>query len=112
VLRLIELAMAPPKETISAIGSKGFEEFSSYHRRVCDTVFEYAMTSPTQPSDTVRGTLFGAYNGITGYFQNVRSYRTTEDKMNSLFYTGLAEQRSNKAFLLCESFAAKGSLMG
>ena len=111
MLRLIELAMAPPKETISAIGSKGFEEFSSYHRRVCDTVFEYAMTSPTQQSNTVRGTLFGAYNGITGYFQNVRSYRTPEDKMNSLLYSGLAEQRSRKAFRLCENFAAKGVLL-
>ena len=112
VRRLIELAMVPPKETVSFLGENSLEDFSSYHRRVCDTVFEYAMTSPTQQSNTVRGTLFGAYNGITGYFQNVRTYRTQEDKMNSLFYTGLAEQRSKKAFRLCESFAAKGTLMG
>jgi hypothetical protein len=87
--------------------------FSSYHFRFQDTVFEYTIISPSnQSADTVRGTLFGAYNGITGYFQNVRSYRTTEDKMNSLFYTGLAEQRSKKAFRLCENFATKGTLMG
>ncbi len=63
----------------------------SHHRQDCEKFFEYAMTSPTQQSDTVRGTLFGSYNGITDYFQNVRTYRTPEDKMNSLFYTGLAE---------------------
>ena len=111
VRKLVELAMVPPKETVSSIGEHSLEEFSSYHRRVCDTVFEYAMTSPTQQSDTVRCTLFGAYNGITGYFQNVRSYRTPEDKMNSLLYSGLAEQRSRKAFRLCENFAAKGILL-
>ena len=36
---------------------------------MCDNVYEYALTSPTQQQATTRGTLFGAYNTITGYFQ-------------------------------------------
>jgi phage/plasmid-like protein (TIGR03299 family) len=39
VRRLIELAMVPPKETFSSLGANSVEEFSYYHRRVCDTVF-------------------------------------------------------------------------
>jgi phage/plasmid-like protein (TIGR03299 family) len=111
VLRLIELAMTPPRETLSSINEKTSDEFSAYHRRVCDTVFEYAMTAPSQQMDTVRGTLFGAYNGITGYFQNVRNYRSAEDKLNSLLYSGLGEQRCRKAFRLCEGFASNGCLI-
>jgi hypothetical protein len=60
---------------------------------------------------TTKGTLFGAYNGITGYFQNVKTYKNSEDKMNSLYFGGLAEQRSKNAFKLCETFAKSGTLI-
>ena len=33
------------------------------------------LTSPSQQQATTRGTLFGAYNAVTGYFQNVRNYK-------------------------------------
>ncbi len=44
---------------------------------MCDTVYEYeyAMSNPAQQQETTRGTLFGAYNAVTGYFQNVRTYK-------------------------------------
>ena len=111
VKKLIEQAMMPTREYLPSQDAKVVLESSTYMRNVCDTVYEYTMSAPSQLMGTTRGTLFGAYNGITGYFQNVRSYKTNEDKMNSIFYAGLAEQRSKKAFQLCETFAAKGSLL-
>jgi hypothetical protein len=47
---------------------------------MCDSVYEYAMTSPSQQTETTKGTVFGAYNAITGYFQNVRSYKHVKRK--------------------------------
>jgi len=52
--------------------------------------------------------LFGAYNAVTGYFQNVRDYKDGEAKFKSIMYgTGL--QRSQAAFDLCAGFAKHGS---
>ena len=111
VRKLIESAMMPTGDSLSLPNANKVGETSTYLRNVCETVFNYTMTSPTQQMDATRGTLFGAYNGITGYFQNVRSYKTAEDKMDSLFYAGLGEQRAKKAFRLCEGFAANSTLL-
>jgi hypothetical protein len=71
-------------------------------------VVEYAFASPTQQQETTKGTLFGAYNAITGYFQNVRAYKNAEVKLKSLFLGGTAQQRTQTAFRLCEEFAQHG----
>jgi len=71
---------------------------------MCNSVFEYAMSSPTQQTETTRGTLFGAYNAVTGYFQNVRNYKDDESKLKSLLYGGTAQMRTQKAFNLCMDF--------
>ena len=52
--------------------------------------------------------VFGAYNAITGYFQNVRSYKNDEAKLKSLLFGGTGQLRTQKAFNLCEDFALKG----
>lgn len=59
-----------------------------------NSAYEYAMSNPTQAMDTTRGTLFGAYNAITGYFQNVRVYKDSEAKLKSMMLGGLAQTRS------------------
>jgi len=99
--KLIALAMSPNKEVFEAVATekKAFE-FSRQFQEVCGQVFEYAMTSETQQMETTAGTLFGAYNSITGYYQNVNTYKTDSQKLNSiLFGTGL--ERTKKAFEIC-----------
>ncbi len=103
VLQLIQEAMAPTKEVLENVRKGGTDDLSTIFKNICEKTFVYAMTSPSQQTDTTKGTLFGAYNAVTGYFQNVRQYKTGEDKLNSiLFGTGL--QRSQTAFKLCEHF--------
>lgn len=103
LLKLIQLAMSPNKEVFKAVATndKAYE-FSRQFDDVCGSVFEYAMTSPTQQMETTAGTLFGAYNAITGYYQNVKEYKSEDAKLNSILYgTGL--DRTKKAFELCMS---------
>lgn len=57
----------------------------------------------------VIGTLFGAYNAVTGYFQNVRNYKDNEAKLQSIVLGGTAQLKSQKAFDLCENFARFGA---
>nr|WP_262707420.1 DUF945 domain-containing protein [Mucilaginibacter gracilis] len=60
--------------------------------------------------DTTKGTLFGFYNAITGYHQNVRNYRDDEAKFKSIMQgTGL--QRNQTAFDLCGEFAKYGNAL-
>ena len=83
-------------------------ELSSHFNNIVSSVFDYAMTSPTQQEATTKGTLFGAYNSVTGYFQNVRNFRDEESKFKSIMY-GKGLQNSQTAFNLCDTFARHGS---
>lgn len=100
--KLVRLAMAPNREVFQAVvtDNKVFD-FSKQFEDVCGQVFEYAMSSPTQQMETTAGTLFGAYNAITGYYQNVKDYKTEDSRLNSIMFgTGL--ERTRKAFEICE----------
>jgi phage/plasmid-like protein (TIGR03299 family) len=106
--KLIQLAMVPNKEVLKDLEAGLMDELSTQYNNMCDNVFEYALTSPTQQTETTKGTVFGAYNAVTGYFQNVRSYKNGEAKLKSLLFGGTAQTKTQKAFDLCENFAAKG----
>lgn len=108
VKQLIQLAMCPNKETLQALQAGVQDELSSYFVTMCADVFEYAQTSPTQQQATTAGTVFGAYNAVTGYFQNVRSYKDEEAKFKSIM-GGTAQIRAQKAFDLCTGFAKSGA---
>ncbi len=105
VRRLIQMAMVPNKEVLQNIKNGELDELSTCFKNMCDAVCEYNFTSSTQQTAATKGTVFGAYNAVTGYFQNVRNYKDDEAKMKSLLYGGTAQLRTQKAFQLCESFA-------
>lgn len=106
VKQLIQQVLVPNKEALHALQQGKQDECSTYYQNMCDTAFNYAMSNDTQQLATTRGTLFGTYNGITGYFQNVRKYKDDTAKMKSLLYGGLAQQRGQAAFDLCTEFAS------
>lgn len=109
VKSLIQEALVPNKESLQALTEERLEECSTYYQNMCNQALEYTLSVESQQMATTKGTLFGVYNGITGYFQNVRKYKDKEAKMKSLLYGGLAQQRGQAAFDLCTSFA-KGNL--
>ena len=55
---------------------------------MADAAFEYAMTNETQQLETINGSLFGTYNTVTGYFQNVRTFKNEEAKLKSILFIG------------------------
>lgn len=88
VKELIRLALCPNKETLSLLQKGAEEQLSSVYKNACEAAFEYAMADNTQLLETTKGTLFGAYNAVTGYYQNVRSFKTGEDKLKSICLGG------------------------
>jgi len=107
--RLIQLAMVPNKEVQEKLRLGQDELLSSTYNNMIDNVFEYAMSSPTQQEATTKGTVFGAFNAVTGYFQNVRSYKDEETKFKSIM-SGTALARTQSAFDLCMDFAKVGAM--
>lgn len=107
VKKLVQMAMAPNKEMLENIIKGNKEEFSSVFNNVVDKVLEYSESSPTQQMETTKGTLFGTYNSVTGYFQNVKNYKTDEAKFNSIM-SGGALGRAQATFDLCNDFARIG----
>lgn len=110
VKKLIQQAMCPNKEVYNNLIAGKDDELSTAFKNICDNAFAYAMSNPTQTMDTTRGSLFGSYNAVTGYFQNVRTFKNDEAKLKSLLYGGIAQQRTQKAFDLCMGFEKTQSI--
>jgi len=110
VKKLIQMALVPNKEVLKNIQTGMEDELSTCFKNMADCAFEYAMTNDTQQLETTKGTLFGAYNAVTGYFQNVRNYKNDEAKLKSLLFGGTGQMRTQKAFNLCADFAKDGMM--
>jgi len=102
--KLVEKAMSPSKEVLENVRLGDYEQLSTVFKNTCDKVLEYANTCPSQQLSSTKGTLFGAYNAITGYYQNLVNYKDESAKLKSLMYGGTAQQRSQVAFNLCDAF--------
>lgn len=109
VKSLIRLALCPNKETLAFLKQGNEDELSTVFKNTVEDVFSYAMMADTQLMDTTKGTVFGAYNSVTGYYQNVRKYKDEEAKLQSIVLGGTAQMKSQKAFELCTAFAKDGS---
>lgn len=103
------MALCPNNETLQLLKKGADEELSSVFKNACDAAFGYAMASDTQQMQTTKGTVFGAYNAVTGYYQNVRNFKSDEDKLKSIYLGGTAQARAQKAFDLCGAFTKNGA---
>ncbi|NIJ52618.1 DUF932 domain-containing protein [Dyadobacter arcticus] len=106
--KLIEIAMAPNKEVLGNLKDGKVNALSTQFTNIVEDVYEYALSNPTQQLPTTMGTVFGAYNAVTGYFQNVRKFQDDEAKLKSIVLGGTAQLRTQAAFNLCNDFAKHG----
>lgn len=104
---LVQQAMAPNKEVLANIIQGKEDNLSTLFSNICDDVLEYSESNPSQQLPTTKGTVFGAYNAVTGYFQNVRNYKDDEAKLKSVMF-GTAQLRTQQAFNLCSDFVKGG----
>jgi phage/plasmid-like protein (TIGR03299 family) len=109
LLKLVQQAMAPSKEVLQKVlDDENMDEYSSRFLNTVERVCEYGFANETQQMQTTKGTLFGAYNAITGYFQNVMHYKNDEAKLKSILF-GNGFNKTQTAFNLCRAFEKEGS---
>jgi phage/plasmid-like protein (TIGR03299 family) len=56
---------------------------TKHKANIVQDVFSYYLTGIGQELNTCKGTIYGAYNAISGYFNNVKEYKTNESRMTS-----------------------------
>jgi len=49
--------------------------------KTLDEMVKYSFEGPGQELDTCKGTAFGLYNAVSGYYQNWQNFRTEENRM-------------------------------
>ncbi len=95
LVAFIKNSLAPNKEALTKIEASA--ELSSRFNNMVNECYLYAVANHTQQLETTEGTVFGAYNAITGYFQNVKTYKNDESKLKGLLEGGSFNQ-TQKAF--------------
>lgn len=93
---------------IESIGSKEFlntwyktpDEISTRFKNTVDGIMNYAKTHPTQLMESTEKSVFGAYNAITGYFQNVKDFSDNNEKFANIM-EGSVHHKAQRAFDLC-----------
>ena len=75
-------------------------ELSTRANNIVSVMKDYYEVGPGQ--EQFRGTVWGAYNAVTGYFQNIRDYKSNEDKMSQNFFGSLHGKNNHSLKLAME----------
>jgi len=76
------------------------EELNSTRlKNMVEGATQFAMTHPTQTTAETDGTLWGAYNAVSGFYSYVRKFPTEEARFSSQFF-GAANTKMLKSFSL------------
>lgn len=106
--RLIQLALTPKKEVRDNIKAENWRAISHQFKATTDEIFSYGKNSETQQLESTKGTLFGAYNAMTGYFQNRKTFKNEQVKAKNILFGGTAQKTAQRTFDLCLDFAKYG----
>ena len=73
------------------------EKLSTRFQNQANSIYEFALSHPTQTTNAARGTVWGAYNAISGYYNYIHKYSGAEQKFTSQMF-GNANNKILKAF--------------
>jgi len=76
---------------------KSDKDASTRMKNLVDQVYSFAITHPTQTTEAAYRTLWGAYNGVSGYYNFLKDYKNADQKMKDMNY-GYANDKIAKAF--------------
>ena len=92
----IEQVMNPAREQLTKAEKV---EFSKQFTNQVDSIVEFATTHDTQTTKAAKGTIWGAYNAISGYYGHIKEHKSESARMNDIIF-GQGDQRIKSAFNL------------
>jgi phage/plasmid-like protein (TIGR03299 family) len=84
-----------PAQKEAADGTK--LDYSTRAINKLNSILAYAGNHHSQLLETTAGTLWGALNCVSGYFQNIKAYKTADNKVSTIM---LKDNTNQKAFNL------------
>ena len=85
------------KSEYVAKSEKEKDEQSTRFKNQVNAIYDFALSDSTQTTEAARGTVWGAYNSISGYFNHVKKYDSAEQKFKSQMF-GTANNKILKGF--------------
>ncbi|KKL90415.1 hypothetical protein LCGC14_1904930 [marine sediment metagenome] len=83
---------------------------STRKQNTLEDIQSYYHTGPGQEMVSTAGTLWGVYNAVTGYYNNVKKYGDPGKKMESIMY-GSAATKNNQALNQAANIVANPSTL-
>ncbi len=101
---LIENVMKPKPEVMSADAFRTIDrkEYSTRFVNTVDSIFHFAKIHPTQVTPEAAGTVWGAYNAVSGYFSHIKEYDNPTKRMGTILY-GTGNDAIKKAYELASA---------
>lgn len=92
----IEQVMNPSREQLTKAEKA---EFSKQFTNTVDGIMEFALCHDTQTTKAAKGTVWGAYNAISGYFGHIKEHKSESARMNDIMY-GVGNAKIQSAYNL------------
>lgn len=92
----IEQVMNPNREQLTKAEKA---EFSKQFTATVDGIMEFATCHDTQTTKAAKGTVWGAYNAISGYYGHMKDHKSETARMNDIMF-GQGDQRIKSAYTL------------
>lgn len=86
------------RKRLAETGDHRLAEISTRTIGVMEQVADFAITGVGQDTLSTKGTLFGAYSGVTGWLFNKKEYKSDDSRMKSLVLEGTDYDLNSKAF--------------
>lgn len=90
-----ETVFTPEYKTVMTSAEE--KEMSTRLKNIIESATQFSLTHPTQTTEAANGTLWGAYNAVSGYYNYAKNYKNAEDKFTSQFF-GTAAKKMVKSF--------------
>lgn len=101
----IKLVFLTPEER-KALAETGDHKTAKIPTRtigVMEEIADFTLNGIGQDTLSTKGTLFGAYSGVTGWLFNKKEYKTDDSRMKNLILEGTDYQLNAKAFNIAGS---------
>jgi len=90
----IQSVMKPEYKKVS---EEEEEILSTRFKNQVESIYDFALSHPTQTTEAAKGTIWGAYNSISGYYNYIHNFKNNEQKFSSQIF-GNANNKIVKAF--------------
>jgi hypothetical protein len=91
------------RERLALTGDHQQAEIATRTIGTMTQIADFALTGVGQDTLSTKGTLFGAYSGVTGWLFNKKEYKNDDARMKSLVLEGSDYDLNGKAFGIAES---------